>query len=104
MQRGILRQFRGARDVLDGPPLSLFPAEDLLCLCFEVLEATGKSTEDTLAGRGFYSPEGFPFSNMYLAEALHGLRPQRCKNPFIHSFLRSLLFDDWKGSAQYRGC
>ncbi len=49
--------------MLYGPPLSLSPAQDLLWLRFEVLEASGNSTEDALAGGGFYSPEGFPFSN-----------------------------------------
>ncbi len=30
----------------------------------EVLEATENSADNALAGGGFYSPEGFPFSNM----------------------------------------
>jgi hypothetical protein len=31
---------------------------------FKELEATGNLTEDALAEGGFYSLEGFPFSNM----------------------------------------
>jgi hypothetical protein len=33
-------------------------------LCFEVLEAIRNLKEEAMAGGGFYSPEGFPFSNM----------------------------------------
>jgi hypothetical protein len=40
------------------------PQHRLILACFEVLEATGNSTEDALAGEGFYSLEGFSFSNM----------------------------------------
>jgi hypothetical protein len=61
MQRGILGQFRGARNTLYGPPLSLSPAQDWVWLWFEVLEAIGNFTEAALNGGGFYSPEGFPF-------------------------------------------
>jgi hypothetical protein len=67
MQRGILGQFRGARDTLYGSSLSLSPAQDLLWLCFEVLETTGNTTEDALMGGGFYSLEGFSLQtcNLY---------------------------------------
>jgi hypothetical protein len=44
MQRGILGQFRGARDTLYGPSLSLLPAQHCFWHCFEVLKATGNFT------------------------------------------------------------
>jgi hypothetical protein len=62
MQREILSQFREARDRLYGPPFSLLSAQDWLWLCFEVLEATGHSTEGALRGGGFLFPGGFSFS------------------------------------------
>ncbi len=74
-QRGILGQFRGAKDALYGPPLSLSLEQDLFQLRFEALENTGNSTEDTPAGGGYYSPEGFAFSIMLLTEAPHVLSP-----------------------------
>ncbi len=40
------------------------PTHDILLFCFEVPVATGNPTEDTPAGRGFYSLECFTFSNM----------------------------------------
>jgi hypothetical protein len=61
MQRGILGQFRGARDKLYGHPTQVFPSQDLVWFRFEVLETTGNLTEGVLAGGGFYFPEGFPF-------------------------------------------
>jgi hypothetical protein len=41
-----------------------FGTVQILLVCFEVLEATRNLTEEALAGGGFYSPEGCPFSNM----------------------------------------
>jgi hypothetical protein len=61
MQRGILGQFGGTRDTLYGSFLSLSLAQDWFWHGFEVLEATGNFTEDTLKGGGLYSPEGFSF-------------------------------------------
>jgi hypothetical protein len=64
MQRGILRQFRGARGMLFDPPTSVSPTHDCFGLCFKVIEATWNPTEEAPARGGFCSPEGFHFSNM----------------------------------------
>jgi hypothetical protein len=64
MQRRILGQSRGARGMLYDPPTSGFPTYNWFLLYFEVLEATRNLTEEALAGGGFYSSEGFSFTNM----------------------------------------
>jgi hypothetical protein len=53
MQRGILGQFWGARDVLYGPLIYLSIAQVMFWHFFKVLEATENSTEDALKGGGF---------------------------------------------------
>jgi hypothetical protein len=61
MQRGILGQFRGARDTLYGSLSASSLDPDLLWHRCEVLETTENLKEKLLAGGGgFYSPEGFP--------------------------------------------
>jgi hypothetical protein len=61
MQRGILRHFRGARNMFYGPSTSLSPAHNCFCHCFDVLKAIENITEDALKGGSFYFPERFPF-------------------------------------------
>jgi hypothetical protein len=63
-QRGILKQFTGANVTLYATLFTLSLARELFWLFSEVLEATGNPAEEAQIGRGFYSPEGFPFSNM----------------------------------------
>jgi hypothetical protein len=64
MQKGIVGQFKGARDALYALSISHSPAQDWFWHCFEVPEATGNFTEDTLKGGDIYYPEGFPFQKM----------------------------------------
>jgi hypothetical protein len=54
-----LGRVQEARDALNGPSLSLSPAQDKLEILFEVLKAIGNNTDNVLMGGGFYSPEGF---------------------------------------------
>ncbi len=60
MQRGILGQFRGARELLYGPPTEHPLTHNSTSHRFEVLEATGNPMDNALAGGGFYSPESLP--------------------------------------------
>jgi hypothetical protein len=55
MQKGILGQFRGARDALYGPSLSLSLAQDSFWHSIKVQEAIENFTEDALKRGGFIS-------------------------------------------------
>jgi hypothetical protein len=64
MQRGILGQFRGARDLLYGLSLSLSPAQDRFWHYFAILETILNFTKAALKKGGFIPRRVFLFKNM----------------------------------------